>query len=69
MPPRLRAYGITSRELDVLQLIDEGLGNTSIAARLFLSPRTVETHMTNLLAKSGTANRGELREWWRTLTP
>ena len=48
---------MTSREMDVLRLIDAGLTNAAISARLFLSPRTVETHVANLLAKSGTANR------------
>ncbi len=69
MPPALRAIGVTSREVDVLTLIADGLTNAAISERLFLSPRTVETHVTSLLTKSGTANRQELRDWFRALTP
>ena len=57
MPARLRALGVTSRELDVLRLVAAGLTNAAISEQLFLSPRTVETHVANLLAKSGAANR------------
>ena len=53
VPPALRAIGITSREVDVLTLIADGLSNAAISERLFLSPRTVETHVTSLLTKSG----------------
>jgi DNA-binding CsgD family transcriptional regulator len=66
VPPVLRARGITSRELDVLTLVEHGLSNAAISERLFLSPRTVETHVANLLLKSGVANRSELRTWFRT---
>ena len=64
VPARLRALGVTSRELDVLRLIDAGMTNVAISAQLFLSPRTVETHVTNLLTKSGAANRQALRAWY-----
>ena len=66
VPPVLRARGITSRELDVLTLVTDGLSNAAISERLFLSPRTIETHVANLLLKSGVANRQELRGWFRT---
>jgi DNA-binding CsgD family transcriptional regulator len=45
----------------VLRLVGDGLANPEIAARLSLSRRTVETHVGNLLAKTGAAGRGELR--------
>jgi DNA-binding CsgD family transcriptional regulator len=64
VPVRVRALGVTSRELDVLRLIEAGLTNAAISEQLFLSPRTIETHVTNLLAKSGSANRQELRAWY-----
>jgi DNA-binding CsgD family transcriptional regulator len=69
VPPALRSLGVTSREVDVLRLIAGGLTNSAISERLFLSPRTVETHVTSLLIKSGTTNRQELRDWFRALTP
>lgn len=60
VPPALRAIGVTSREMDVLGLVADRLTNQQVAERLFLSPRTVETHVTNLLAKTGTTSRAEL---------
>lgn len=42
---------LTAREREVLHLTAEGLSNTEIAARLFLSPRTVEAHRANLMHK------------------
>jgi DNA-binding CsgD family transcriptional regulator/tetratricopeptide (TPR) repeat protein len=65
VPPALRSLGITSREADVLALVAEGRTNAQIAAHLFLSPRTVETHVARLLAKTRAAGRAELREWVR----
>ena len=47
--------GITSRELDVLALVADALPTREIAARLFLSPRTVEHHVASLLARTGSA--------------
>ncbi len=43
--------GLTDREREVLQLAAEGLSNPDIAARLSISPRTVETHRANLMRK------------------
>ena len=53
VPPALAALGVTSRELDVLALIRQGNTNAQIATRLFLSIRTVETHVAHLLTKTG----------------
>lgn len=60
VPSELRALGVTSRELEVLQLLALGLANKDIGARLYLSPRTVERHVANLAVKTGTARRSEL---------
>jgi DNA-binding NarL/FixJ family response regulator len=60
VPSALRAVGVTSREVDVLQLMGDGLTNTAIAQRLVLSPRTIETHVANLVAKTGVSNRAGL---------
>jgi DNA-binding CsgD family transcriptional regulator len=49
--------GITDREADVLRLVTEGLTNKQIAARLNLSPRTVEKHVESLLRKTGAPSR------------
>ncbi|HXV92615.1 MAG TPA: helix-turn-helix transcriptional regulator, partial [Pseudonocardia sp.] len=57
VPPRLRALGVTGRELQVLRLVVQGLANREIAARLQLSRRTVESHVSNLLLKTGARSR------------
>jgi DNA-binding CsgD family transcriptional regulator len=50
---------LTRRESEVLRLVAAGLTNAEIAARLFLSPRTVDMHVRNLLAKLGCHTRTE----------
>jgi DNA-binding CsgD family transcriptional regulator len=64
-PRRRRTRGdhaseLTTREADVLALLAEGFTNKRIAARLYLSPRTVEKHVERILAKTGQANRTAL---------
>jgi DNA-binding CsgD family transcriptional regulator/tetratricopeptide (TPR) repeat protein len=51
---------LTAREREVLDLVAQGLPNREVAARLFLSARTVEKHVERLLAKTGSANRAQL---------
>jgi DNA-binding CsgD family transcriptional regulator len=60
VPTSLRAVGVTSREADVAALVAEGLTNQQLAARLHLSPRTVEKHVASLLAKTGCRRRAQL---------
>ncbi len=60
VPPALRSLGVTSREMDVLLLVAEGLSNREIGERLFVSPRTVETHVRSLLRRSELSTRAQL---------
>ena len=60
VPAELAASGVTAREAEVLRLLGEGLSNADIAAKLFLSVRTVETHVSSLLAKLQARSRGQL---------
>jgi DNA-binding NarL/FixJ family response regulator len=54
--PELRA-GLTSREVEVLGLVAEGLTNAQVAQRLFLSPRTVHRHLNSIYHKLGVSSR------------
>jgi DNA-binding CsgD family transcriptional regulator len=55
----LNRYGLTPREQDVLRLLTAGKADREIAEALFVGTRTVETHVSNLLAKLGVHNRTE----------
>jgi predicted ATPase/class 3 adenylate cyclase/DNA-binding CsgD family transcriptional regulator len=53
---------LTRAELDVVRLVSEGLGNKDIGTRLFISPRTVETHLTHVYTKLGLTSRVQLAQ-------
>jgi DNA-binding NarL/FixJ family response regulator len=50
---------LTAREEEVLALLGQGLSNMDIAARLYISRRTAEHHVSNILAKLGLGSRAE----------
>jgi DNA-binding CsgD family transcriptional regulator len=53
---------LTPTERDVVRLVSEGLGNNDIASRLFVSPRTVQTHLTHVYTKLGLTSRVQLAQ-------
>lgn len=54
-----RLRELTTRERDVLRLVGEGLSNSEIAQRLFVSVNTVKTHISHVLAKTGCQSRAQ----------
>lgn len=55
----IKKTGISKRELEILQLIDEGLSNQQIAEKLFVSEHTVKKHVSNLFFKLDVQRRTE----------
>jgi DNA-binding NarL/FixJ family response regulator len=56
---------LSSREIEVLRLLSEGLTDRAIADALAISPRTVESHVSSLLRKLGVRNRAEAARRYR----
>lgn len=64
--------GLTSRELEVLQMVGQGLTNKEVAQRLFISDRTVQAHLSNIFSKLQVTSRTEavmygIRKGWITV--
>ena len=51
---------LTAQEAQVARLARDGLSNPEIATRMFISPRTVQHHLSKVFAKLGISSRGEL---------
>jgi len=54
---------LTPTELKVVQFVARGLGNKQIAEQMNVSQRTIESHVSNMLGKTGLHNRTELARW------
>jgi len=54
---RLKRLGVTRRELEILELIAQGMSNREIAGKLFVSENTVKTHSSRLFDKLGAKRR------------
>ena len=63
LPPSARLNRLSPAEQSVVTLLLEGLSNRAIAQKLILSPRTVESHISHALAKTGYSSRLELTLW------
>lgn len=55
-----QAYGLTSRELQITQLVARGMTTAEIASTLFISPHTVRDHLKTVFTKASVSSRGEL---------
>lgn len=69
IPSAARTPELTPREAQVASLVADGASNKAIARQLFVSIRTVETHVQNALVKLGLRSRTELAIWHREQTP
>jgi DNA-binding CsgD family transcriptional regulator len=58
-------FGLTARQMDILALLAEDLTNAKIAARLYLSPKTVDHHVSAVLAKLDVHSRETAAAWAR----
>jgi len=58
-----RAGGLSKRELEVARLVASGMTSRAIAERLFLSERTVESHLEHILTKLGFSSRAQVAGW------
>jgi non-specific serine/threonine protein kinase len=58
-----RGPGLTRREIEVARLVSAGLTNREVAARLYLSVRTVDVHVDRILTKLGFRSRNQLTAW------
>jgi non-specific serine/threonine protein kinase len=56
---------LTRRELQIAELVAEGLANRDIASLLVISKRTAETHVEHILTKLGFTNRNQVAAWFR----
>jgi DNA-binding CsgD family transcriptional regulator len=62
VPAYAQTHGLSRREREVLALVIEGKDNRTIAQELFLSEGTIKTHVHNIMVKTNTRNRNELKQ-------
>ena len=65
--PAAGAGLLGKREADVARLVADGLTNKQIGARLFISERTVDSHVRSILNKLGFNSRAQIAAWMATL--
>jgi len=66
---RENRLGLTRREQEVLDLVSAGLTNAEIAVKLFISVKTVDHHVSSVLAKLGVPSRGAAAKWAFKMSP
>ena len=55
--------GLSAREMEIIELVADGLTNQEIAVKLTISKRTVDNHVSNMFTKTGSKNRVALLNW------
>jgi DNA-binding NarL/FixJ family response regulator len=61
--PPAAAGPLSARELEIAELVAQGLTNREIATAAFVSERTAQTHVQHILAKLGFSNRSQIASW------
>jgi non-specific serine/threonine protein kinase len=61
--PGTEVKPLTRREKEIAALVADGLGNREIAERLYLSKRTVDSHVEHIFSKLGFSSRSQLASW------
>lgn len=70
LPVGLEKYGhLTEKEKSILSLLAEGMSNSAIAEKSFLSEKTIRNHLTNIYDKLGVKSRSEAIVMMRTIVP
>mgnify|MGYP001281832666 FL=1 len=54
---------LSAREMEIIELVEDGLTNQEIAEKLTISKRTVDNHVSNMFTKTGSKNRVALLNW------
>ncbi|MFJ7188099.1 response regulator [Streptomyces bacillaris] len=68
-PPNRRQYGLSSREVEVMDLIASGMSNQQIAATCFISEKTVKNHINRIFTKLHSTTRSEAIARWLGTAP
>ncbi|WP_409000216.1 response regulator transcription factor [Streptomyces ipomoeae] len=67
--PNRPSFGLSSREVEVMDLIASGMNNRQIAATCFISEKTVKNHINHIFAKLHSSTRSEAIAHWLGTTP
>ncbi|MYW29418.1 helix-turn-helix transcriptional regulator, partial [Streptomyces sp. SID2119] len=68
-PPNRQQYGLSSREVEVMELIASGMSNQQIAATCFISEKTVKNHINRIFTKLHSTSRSEAIARWLGTAP
>lgn len=69
MTPNRQQYGLSSREVEVMELIASGMSNQQIAATCFISEKTVKNHINRIFTKLHSGSRSEAIARWLGTAP
>ena len=61
--PNSSQITLSAREMEIIELVADGLTNQEIAEKLTISKRTVDNHVSNMFTKTGSKNRVALLNW------